>query len=132
MATIASIGYGATLKFGATLVGQVVDIDWSMSCGKDLVSNQGSPSNAAGGFWVEKIPTASDAGSLTFNVIYNAAQMAALFVLMGATQTWKLTFPDTHFLTSSGFITDIKKGTPLETHETIDITIECTGALVYT
>lgn len=134
MSTTANIGYGSTLKYGSTAVAQVVDITGpAIKVDAVDVSNQGSPqvgSNKSA--WREKIPGLSDPGSITFNLVYIKAAVTALFGLIAATQTWNLTFPDGAIWSCSGFITELKDGTPLDDRMTVDVTIELTGTPTFT
>lgn len=133
MATVASIGYGAALTYGGTRLAQVVDVKWKPKIDSKDVSNQDSPAvgGSAKNAWREKIPGLVDAGQITVNCVFKKAILTALGTLIGITSTWQLVGADAGATTFSatGFVVDWDFGIPVEDKETIDITIELTGAV---
>ena len=133
-ATTAEIGYGHHLAYSPdgtswTNVLQVVDIN-----GPDVqvVSVKVTNTDSPGGYQ-EKIPGLADAGQATCNTIYSTAGLTAIFALVRLTKFWRIVYADTHvWQVSSGFLTKLADGSPLEDRETLDVTIEWSGAPTYT
>jgi hypothetical protein len=130
--TTAEIGYSSSLTFNGTKIGQTVDFRGpSMKGPAAQVTNNDSPKDAQGKPWHEKIPRITDAGQITFNVIYFTTPMAFIMTKWQVVGTIVLTYPDAHTWTCQGFLTDVNPADPMDDKQTIDITYELTGNPVY-
>lgn len=132
MATTATIGYGSSLSFNGTKIGQSVDFKGpDMKSPAAQVTNNDSPKDGQGKPWHEKIPRISDAGQITFNVIYFTTPMAFLMTKWQTVGTVLLTYSDAHTWTCQGFVAAVSAGDPMDDKQTLDITFELTGTPVY-
>jgi len=128
-----STGLGATLTAPGVTLAEILDISWSgisrpviETTNMATVATLGS-SNGGRTFIPGSPP---DAGEITAECNLDANTSSWIDALDNTGGAVVLTFPDTTTWTSSGFVTALSVGVPLEDKMTISVTIKLTGQIV--
>lgn len=136
--TTSYIGYGSVLGFSTDLilweyVGQVVDIEPPQEqTGNVQVTNNDSGGGtvyASGRRYHEYLPTLTDGGTASFNLIYTASTYAQLkkIVKGGGQRYWRLRLPDGYTAFWIAHIESLSPHDPMEDRLTIDVTLKVSG-----
>ena len=124
--TEAEIGYGGEVTYDDTPLPQVVDITApDLEVPEDKVSSNDGPA------WHEYIPKMGEPGTITFNIVYTADILATLMGILRQMKEWAVNDPDGSSFSQDGFIKSLKKGQPLDSHNTIDVVVKLSGEPVF-
>lgn len=130
MASTAILGYGTTVEHGEGVVAitkirkasgpkiEVPQVD---------VTTFDSPDN-----FKEFIPGLKDPGDFEIDVLYTAAQAAALYALLGTTEDFLITFTDNSTWAFEAFFKSFSKEIPLEEGIAMTIALKITGKPTFT
>lgn len=117
------IGYGGNLKIDNVALAQVVDIDgMGWKCDMAEANHLDIPD----GF--ERVtPKLAKAEPMTFNLIFDGANMGVVFGLARTEATFSYTSVDTSEYVFDGYITSVKWGAPLNDVQTVDVEVQPQG-----
>jgi len=125
----AAIGHSATLV-GTSVgtIGEVLDVSGpGITTDRVDATNMDSTSG-----WAETIPGIIHGGEITFDINYVKGAMASLYGVIGDSDTFTLTLPDSSSWTWTGWVADVNPSTPHAGKQTVSVAIVVNGVATFT
>ena len=130
---MADTGYGITLTFGSSTIGEVLSISTDQSV--DVIDTSSADSGdpeTEGKNWRDKMAGMKDAGEITCEINRDGSASGEANIInntvgIGVKDTALINFADGSSFSCEGFITSISDSSSYDDKETTSITITLTG-----